>query len=189
MRQLLLRVSIVAVTLIGLAAVGGSPATGAQEGTPVIELVTEGTPVVLFEGTPVTDVVAEGLTVETLSVGPVPAYPPEPAEFVLFRARFAPGGWALAPATDPAMGLVYVEAGTVTIRFTAAVVVVRGTALATPGAQAQEQVPAGTEFTLGAGDSFLGPPMAGGEFRNDGTEEAALLFASVVPVMAATPTQ
>ena len=87
MRQLLLRVSVVAVTLIGLAAVGASPATGAQEGTPVIELVTEGTPVVLFEGTPVTDVVAEGLTVENLSVAPVPAYPPEPAEFVLFRAR------------------------------------------------------------------------------------------------------
>jgi hypothetical protein len=187
MRQLLLLVSVV-VTLIGLAAVAGSPATGAQEGTPVVELVTEGTPLVLFEGTPVTDVVAEGLTVETLSVGPVPAYPPEPAEFVLFRARFAPGGWALAPATDPAVGIAYVEAGTVTIRFTAPLVVVRGTALATPGAQAQEQVPAGTAFTLRAGDAFIGPPLAGGEFRNDGTEEATILFSNVVPVMAATPT-
>jgi hypothetical protein len=188
MRQRLPLVSVVVVTLIGLAVVGGPPATGAQEGTPVIELVTEGTPAVLFEGTPVTDVVAEGLTVETLGVGPVPAYPPEPAEFVLFRARFAPGGWALAPATDPAVGIAYVEAGTVTIRFTAPLVVVRGTALATPGAQAQEQVPAGTAFTLRAGDAFIGPPLAGGEFRNDGTEEATILFSNVVPVMAATPT-
>ena len=42
MRRLVSLGSVVVVTLIGLAAVGGPPATGAQEGTPVIELVTEG---------------------------------------------------------------------------------------------------------------------------------------------------
>ena len=105
MRRLLLLVSFVVVTLTGLATVVGSPAIGAQEGTPAVELVTEGTPVVLFEGTPVTDVVAEGLEVEMLSAGPVPALPLEPAEFVLFRARFAPGGWAASSATDLSTGL------------------------------------------------------------------------------------
>lgn len=182
MRRLMFLVSFVAVMLISLTAFGGGSATRAQEGTPAVELVTEGTPAVLVEGTPVTDVVAEGLEVEMLSAGPVPALPSEPAELILFRARFAPGGWAASSATDPAVGVIYVEAGTITIRFTSAVVVVRGTELT------QEQVPAGAEFTLGTGDSFIGPPMAGGEFRNNGTEEASLLFSSVLPVMAATPT-
>ncbi len=59
---------------------------------------------------------------------------------------------------------------------------------ATPGALAQEQIPADTEFTLAVGDSFAAPSPSGGEFRNDGTEVASLLSGYVVPVAAATPT-
>jgi len=86
------------------------------------------------------------------------------------------------------LSLVYVESGTVVIARTVANVVTRGAAMATPGAHAQEQVPANTEVTLGAGDFYVAPPVSGGALRNDGTEEATILIAGIAQAMAATPT-
>ena len=170
MRRFLPLVSVAIVALIGLVALGARPGVGAQEATPV------------------TEAVFEGVTVEPLAGGSVPAYPPLPADFILVRARIAPGGRIAVPAGDPSLALNYVESGTLISLNTAPVVVVRGAAMATPGAQAQEQLPANTEVTLQAGDSFVGPPGVGGEVRNEGTEEATILVALVAPAMAATPT-
>jgi quercetin dioxygenase-like cupin family protein len=146
----------VVAALLGSAALWAHPGTEAQEATPVTE--------------------------EVLAFGPVPAYPPEPAAIGLLRTRIAPGGQIVVPAEDPALGLLYVEAGAVTVRFTAPVVVVRG------ATQAEERVPASEEFTLQAGDAFVAPPPSGGEFRNEGAEEATILVAVVVPVEEGTPT-
>jgi hypothetical protein len=141
-----------------------------------------GPEVVAQEATPVTEPVFEGVELELVTFGPIPAYPPEPAEITLLRLRFEPGGRLLVPADDPGMAIHYVEVGTMSFRFSAPVVVTRG-------AQDQEQIPADTEFTLEAGDAFTAPPPSGGEFRNDGTEEATVLIAVIGPVaVEATPT-
>lgn len=58
--------------------------------------------------------------------------------------------------------------------------VLRSDALATPAAAPFETVVAGTEFALDPGDSFIGLPDAGGEFRNDGGE-VVLLIAGISP--------
>jgi hypothetical protein len=170
MRRLVLLVAVRMVLLIGLGALGARPGAGAQDATPATELGFE------------------GVTVEVLGAGPVPTYPSLPAEIALYRVRIAPGGRIVTPADDAGLGLVYVESGTLVARRTVAGVVTRGAAMATPGAQAQEPVPANTDVTLGAGDSYVAPPGSGGEVRNDGTEEATILDAVIAPVMAATPT-
>ncbi|HEU0115562.1 MAG TPA: hypothetical protein VFQ80_12840, partial [Thermomicrobiales bacterium] len=104
------------------------------------------------------------------------------------RVRLAPGSRIETPGDDPGLGLVYVESGTLVSRRTVAGTVARGGATATPGAQAQEQVPANTEVTLRAGDSYVAPSASGGELRNVGTEEATILDVVIAPTaMAATP--
>ena len=102
MHRLLVLVSVVAVALIGLAALGAR--TDAQEATPV------------------TEVVFDGVEPEVLASGLIPAYPPEPAGMVLLHLRFGPGGRVLIPADDPGLDLVYVEAGAVTIHINVPVV-------------------------------------------------------------------
>jgi hypothetical protein len=100
----------------------------------------------------------------------------------LVRLRFAPGGRLVAPRTDDlGVALIYVEVGTITTRNTDPLMVMRG-------AQTPEQVPAETDVRLEAGDSLFAAPGSGGEFHNDGTGEANLLFTLLTPVMAATPT-
>ena len=130
-----------------------------------------------------------GATGELLAVGVIPAVPAQPAALALQRVTIAPGGHIVTPADDPRVVLLYVERGTLTVRNTVATTVTRGMALATPGAQAQEAIPAETEFTMTAGDSSLSPAGSGGELRNDGTEEVVLLAGVILslPVSAATP--
>jgi hypothetical protein len=170
MRRLGPLVAVSILLLIGLVALAAGPGAGAQDATPATELGVE------------------GVTVEPLAAGPVPAYPPLPAEIALARVRIAPGSRIVTPADDPGLSLVYVESGTVVLRRTVANVVTRGAAMATPGADAQEQIPTNTEVTLGAGDFYVAPPVSGGEMRNDGTAEATILVAGIASAMAATPT-
>jgi hypothetical protein len=162
--------AVIIVLLLGLVARDARPDAGAQEATPA------------------TAAMEEGITAELLATGPVPAYPPLPAEIALYRLRIAPGGRIVTPGDDLALGLVAVESGTVVIRRTVAGVVTRGAVLATPGAQADEAVPANTEITLGPGDFYVAPPGSGGELRNDGTDEAIILDAVIASGLAATPT-
>jgi hypothetical protein len=85
--------------------------------------------------------------------------------------------------------LIYVERGTLTVRHTVPTELTRGAALATPGTQAQEAIPAETEFTMSAGDANLSPAGSGGELRNDGSAEVIFLASLIVPIPdgAATP--
>jgi hypothetical protein len=124
----------------------------------------------------------EGATAELLAVGTVPSFPPQPAGIALQRLRIAPGGRIIVPADDPKVVLFYVESGTLTVRNSVDAVVTRGAALATPGADSQEAIPAETEFIMSAGDSSLSPAGSGGELRNDGSEEVILLAGLIVPV-------
>ena len=81
------------------------------------------------------------------------------------------------------------ERGTLTVRNTVATQLTRGAVMATPGAEAQEAIPAETAFTMSVGDANLSPAGSGGELRNEGTEEVILLAGLIVPVPdgAATP--
>jgi quercetin dioxygenase-like cupin family protein len=130
-----------------------------------------------------------GASAELLGIGVIPAVPVQPAALALQRVTIAPGAHIVTPADDPRVVLLYVERGTLTVRNTFATTVTRGTALATPGAQAQEAIPAETEFTMTAGDFSLSPAGSGGEWRNDGTEEVVVLAGVILPIPtnAATP--
>lgn len=170
MRRFLLLVSIAVVAMLDLGTVGVRPDADALDATPATQLDFQ------------------GVRVEPLASGPVPKYPPLPAEIALYRVRIAPGSRIVTPADDVALGLVYVESGTLAARRTVAGVVTRGAALATPGVQREEAVPANTEVVLEEGDAYVAPPGSGGEVRNDGTEDAIILDVVIASTMAATPT-
>jgi hypothetical protein len=79
-----------------------------------------------------------------------------------------PAGPVYGTADDASVGLNLVESGELTLRLEAAVTVTRTTG--------PEEVAAGTEFTLGPGESFIWPPNVAGELRNDGPEPAVQLL-------------
>lgn len=124
--------------------------------------------------------------------------PAAPVSIILFRIEFAPGAGVAYPPGDPGLGVHLVESGTLTLRdFSADIVVTRAALQATPEAKASEVLPTGEETQLGPGDGFMWPPMAAGEFRNDGAEPVVLLISNIYPPMdaqseadadAATPT-
>ena len=167
MRRLASLIAVL-VVLLGVAVIGASRSATAQD--------------YMKAGT------LEGATAELLAVGQLPSSLPRPAGIALQRLRIDPGGSIVVPADDPKLVLFYVESGTLTLRSTVAAVVTRAAAVATPGTQAQEEIPAETEFTMRAGDSSLSPAGSGGELRNDGGEEVILLASLIAPLPAATPT-
>jgi hypothetical protein len=97
--------------------------------------------------------------------------------------------------TDPSLGLVYVEAGSVTVQLNAPLQITRAAMvamLATPNAAipGPEPVAANATVMIHAGDSVVGPPNVGGEVRNTGSSPAVLLLAGIAPAElgpAATP--
>jgi hypothetical protein len=170
---------VILVVLSGAVALGATFAARAQS-----DVVERGHPIPNHgEG----ESVFTDATPELLAGGVMPSFPPQPAAIALQRVRIAPGGHVVTPADDPRVVLLYLESGTLTVRNTVAATVMRGAAMATPGAQAQEDIAAETEFTMTAGDSFLSPAGSGGELRNDGSEEVILLAGLIVPVPAGTP--
>jgi hypothetical protein len=151
----------VIVVLAGLAL---GPASGA--------IAQEGSPVADDEGLP------EGVSFEILSVGSVDAFPELPADLQLYRVGFAPGA-SIVLSPDPALSLVYAEAGTITMVVDGDVTVIRSPG--PEGPEAVESFAAGEAFTLEATDSVLIPLTAlGGEVRNEGTEEASLLVVNLI---------
>jgi hypothetical protein len=178
MRRVMVFVSVLAVVLLGGFAVGGlSVAIAAQP--PTEEL--------------------EGVTFEPLGFGTAEELPAAPAFLQIFRVTLDPGASIPAEAGDPIVVLLYVESGSLTIQIEAPLQVTRATtieAFATPGAVEEgadlgpEEVAAGTEVTLEAGDSVVLGALAGaGELRNDGDEPVVGLGALVAPIQAdgATP--
>ncbi len=173
MRRVMVLISVLAVVLLGGVAVGRlSVATAAQEGTP-----------------PAEEFALEGVAFEPLGFGTAEELPAAPADLVLVRFTIDPeAGFPIE--NDPTVALVYVESGVFTIQIEAPLQVTRAAtieAFATPGAVEEgalpepEEVAAGTEVTLEAGDSVVIPPNAAGEIRNDGDEPAVGLAALVAP--------
>ena len=196
----LMSLGVVMVLLCGVVVLGASVAGGTQgEATPTLpdpcDLDPNFCPDFDFEDEELAELAAkgesvfgEGASAELLAIGVIPAVPAQPAALAMQRVRIAPGGHIVTPADDPRVVLLYIESGTLTVRNTVATTVTRGAALATPGAQAQESIPAETEFTMSAGDSSLSPAGSGGELRNDGTEEVILLAGVILPIPASAAT-
>jgi hypothetical protein len=129
----------------------GPVSTRAQESTPVAE--TTGVEV------------APGVTFELM---PASQDPP-----TLYRLRFAPGA-TLAFVDDPAISLVYVESGALSLQLEAAVSDARP-----DGSSGDEE--ADTALALGQGDYFVLPPLVAGEIRNEGHEPMSIVIAAITP--------
>ena len=176
MPRFLAPIAVVALVLVGLPAAGRlAPLALAQEGTPPAE----------EEFAP-----PEGVAFLLLGFGTAEELPAAPADLVLARFTIDPGAGFPLEAEDPSVALAYVESGALTARVDAPIRVTRAAtiaAFATPGAVEEgavpepEEVAAGTEFTLEAGDSAVFPPNAPGEIRNDGSEPVVGLVALVGP--------
>jgi len=109
--------------------------------------------------------VAPGVTFELM---PASEDPPS-----LYRLRFAPGA-TLAFVDDPAISLVYVESGALSLQLDAAVSDAR------PEASSGDEE-ADTALTLAQGDYFVLPPLVAGEIRNEGQEPMAIVIAAITP--------
>src|SRR5215211_8492051 len=79
----------------------------------------------------------------------------------LYRLRFAPGA-TLTFVDDPAISLVYVESGTLSLQLRAAISDAR------LEAASGDEEDADTTLTLEQGDYFVLPPLVAGEIRNEG---------------------
>ena len=167
--------SVAVVALLGSVASWRQPVAIGQEATPA--RVTIGG--VTFE--PVT--FATGIAL------------PSPGDLFGVRASLDPGGVVPIEATDPALGILLVESGTLTVQVEGPMTVTRGTGLGEAMATAQatgdfgtlmESVEAGQAVTLAAGDAAYIPAHVAGEIRNEGQERAERLAFLVLPPDAMT---
>jgi quercetin dioxygenase-like cupin family protein len=180
MRRLTVSLAVVVVLLGGLA-LHAQPVAIAQEATPAgVEIGG-----VSFE--PVT--FATGIDL------------PSPGDLFVVRAALDPGAVVPIEERDPALGILLVESGTLTVQVEGPMTVTRGMGLGEAMATAEatgdlstvvESVAAGQAVTLQAGDAVYIPANVAGEIRNEGKERAVRLAFLVLPreVMTgeATPT-
>ena len=124
---------------------------GAQQSTPTAEMTG-------LEISP-------GVTFELL---PSSEDPPS-----LYRLRLAPGA-TLSFVDDPAISLVYVESGALSLQLDAAVSDAR------PEATSEDEE-ADTAIALSQGDYFVLPPLVAGEIRNEGQEVLSMVIAAITP--------
>src|SRR4051812_21386018 len=129
----------------------GPVSTRAQASTPVAE--TTGVEV------------APGVTFELMTASEDPPS--------LYRLHFAPGA-TLAFVDDPAISLVYVETGALSLQLEAAVSDAR------PEASSGDEA-ADTAVDLAQGDYFVLPPLVAGEIRNAGQEPMSIVIAAITP--------
>lgn len=114
--------------------------------------------------------IAPGVTAEAFAFAPGAESP------ALYRLTFAPGvTYQAQPA--PEISLLYVEAGALSFTIDAPVSVTRADAADAPA----EAIPAGTTFTVQAGDSMVFPLLAAAEVRNEGSDPASVMVASIMP--------
>ena len=128
--------------------------------TPVSTRAQESTPTAGAAGVEI----APGVTFELL---PSSEDPP-----TLYRLRLAPGV-SLPFVDDPAISLVYVESGALSLKLDAAVSDTRP-----DGTETQE---ARRAVKLGQGDYFVLPPLVAGEIRNEGQEPVSMVIAAITP--------
>ena len=116
---------------------------------------------------------APGQIGRDLAAGQLAELPPAPVFIAIARITIAPGSVLTLPADNPSAALILVESGAGTWRLEGPVTITRTTG--------PEEVAAGTEFTLGPGESFVWPPNVAGESPNNGPEPAVILTAYLAP--------
>ncbi len=172
MRPSTVLLSVVAVMLLGIAALGAQPRVFAQEATPAAG-----------------DSMEEGLTFEAIGFA-AGVELTSPADLIAARIGIEPGAGFPIEASDPTTGLLIVESGTFTVRVEAPWTVSRAGSFAGAMATAEatgtytpivEEIASGEEVTLETGDSAFIPPSVNGEMRNDGDEPAVGLAFLVAP--------
>ncbi|HLL49208.1 MAG TPA: hypothetical protein VK356_00950 [Thermomicrobiales bacterium] len=132
----------------------GPVSTDAQEGTPQVGMIGVE--------------IASGVTFEL-----VPSSEDPPS---LYRLRLAPGA-TLSFVGDPAISLVYVESGELTLQMDAEVSDARPDV---PGEDEQDADPA---LTVNLGDYFVLPPQVAGEMRNESQRTVSIVIAAITPGM------
>ena len=132
--------------------ISGPDATRAQESTPPAEAAG-------LEISP-------GVTFELL---PASENPPS-----LYRLRIAPGT-TLSFVDDPAISLVYVESGALSLVLDAPVSDAR------PDEASQDEEGAESALELNQGDYFVLPPLIAGELRNEAQGPVSLVVAAITP--------
>jgi hypothetical protein len=110
--------------------------------------------------------IAPGVTFELL---PASEDPP-----TLYRLRLAPGV-SLSFVDDPAISLVYVESGVLSLVLDAAVRDAR------PDAANEDEEETDPAVELSQGDYFVLPPLVAGEIRNEGQEPLSMVIAAITP--------
>jgi quercetin dioxygenase-like cupin family protein len=166
MRRFVLLLSVIVVVLFGSFVAWGSGATAQAP------FATPG---------PGEFEIAPGQIGRELAAGLLEEPPAAPVYLALLRFTTEPGSVFTTPTEDPTAALILVESGEVTVRLEGPVMITRTTG--------PEEAAAGTDFTLGPGESFLWPPHVAGEIRNDGQESVVTLVAFLAPAEdeAATP--
>jgi hypothetical protein len=129
----------------------GPDSTRAQQSTPTAEATGEE--------------ISPGVTFELLPSSEVPP--------TLYRLRLAPGA-TLSFVDDPAISLVYVESGALSLALDAAVSDTRP-----DGSEDEED--AAEALQLSQGDYFVLPPLVAGEIRNEGQEPLSIVIAAITP--------
>jgi quercetin dioxygenase-like cupin family protein len=172
MRRLMVLLSVLVVVLLGGFALIAQPVAVAQEATPAAGEM------------------GEGLSFTLLGLLPGVSLPGA-ADLQVARAEFAPGAGFPFDASDPTGTLVIVESGTLTVRVEEQTwTISRGAALqqamgaaqsATDLAGALDEVAAGEDATLEAGDVAYVPGNLTGEVRNTGKEPTSLLLVLAGP--------
>src|SRR5215207_1272503 len=92
----------------------------------------------------------------------------------LYRLRLAPGA-TLSFVDDPAISLVYVESGALSLALDAAVSDTR------PDGTSEDEEDAAEALQLSQGDYFVLPPLVAGEIRNEGQEPLSIVIAAITP--------
>jgi quercetin dioxygenase-like cupin family protein len=163
------------VVLLGVLALHAQPVAVAQEATPAGVKIGG----VAFEAV----AFATGIDL------------PSPGDLFVVRASLDPGGVVPIEERDPALGILLVESGTLTVQVEGPMMVTRGTglgeAMATAAATGDfgsltESVAAGQAVALEAGDAAYIPANVAGEIRNEGQERAERLAFLVLPPEAMT---
>ena len=168
MRRFRILLSVVPALLLGTLALHAQPVAIAQEATPSAQ-----------------EFMPEGVSFEPLG-GATGLALPSPGDLFMARFTIEPGaGFPIDPG-DPTYALAFIERGQLTVRVDGPLTVTRAEAMGEAEAEegftpATETIPAGQDVTIGAGDSALFPPNAGGEVRNDGQEPVVVIAALVGP--------
>src|SRR5215211_1109649 len=170
MRRFAVSLSLIVVVVLGVLALHVQPTAVAQKATPA--------------GVEIGDVTFEPVALATdIDL-------PSPGDLFVARASLDPGGVVPIAESDPALGILLVESGTLTVQVEGPMTVTRGAGLGAAMATAQatgefsavmESVPAGEAVTLAAGDAAYIPANVAGEIRNEGQEPAVRLAFLVLP--------